>query len=123
MFPSKKGTKKYLKQKLNGDIEAGAIEFIQTTIQTTLDDFCIEAKKLKSEQDQFRKDRGLREKKRFSKNLFIRTSQRLKGASPSGNIGESGRVNENTLSSGSNFMKAEQEGSCSKKAVIGVDVQ
>ncbi|VVB59153.1 Uncharacterised protein [uncultured archaeon] len=118
----KKTVRRYLKNRLQGDVSEKAVAHLRQTIQTTLDDFCIEATKKHDEQNRLRKNLGLKEKKRFDKELFIKVSPRFITNGTLPKSGESGQVNEETLSSGSNdFMETKNKSSCSKSA--GVDAQ
>jgi len=120
---AKKTARRYLKNRLHGDVSEKAVEHLQKTFQTSLDDFCDEAKKLHEEQNRLRKSVGLKEKKRFGEELFKKVSPGFLSSRTVSIIGVEGQQNVDTSISRSNDM--EKKKTCSKKATIcdGCEVQ
>lgn len=99
--------RRFLKQKLNGEISDAGVEHVQKFIQTTLDDYCDLTDKLHQEQNKTRKTLGLKENRRFSEEVFIKASKGFKRVDAIDNCGIGGRavsldtVNRDTPTSGS----------------------
>jgi hypothetical protein len=119
---SYKGARRYLKEKLKGDVEKEAVKHMQNLVQTSLDDFCDEAIKEHQHQNQMRQAIGLKEKKRFSEDLFKKVSPGFISCGSLSNIGVEGQHDSETSISGSYNMENK---SSSKKATIcdGLEVQ
>ena len=118
---AKKTTRRYLKNRLHGDVSEKAVERLRKTVQLTLDDFCIETNKQHYEQNRLRKLVGLKEKKRFDEELFKKVSPGFLNPRTVSIIGVEGQQNVDTSISRSNDMKNKEH--CSKLAGYTEDVE